>query len=69
MNALAVLNVVSTLLASVGTITIQMNRIRDVIGRAQSEGRDVTDEELASIQAETDALQKSVLDRLKAAEG
>lgn len=69
MNALAILDIVSTLLVTVGTVTMQMSRIKAVIDQAKAEGRDVTDEELASIQVETDALQKSVLERLKAAEG
>lgn len=42
-------------------------RITDTIERARSEDRDVTDDELAAIQAETDAKHEEVLDLLRRA--
>lgn len=42
-------------------------RITDTIERARSEDRDITDDELAAIQAETDAKHEEVLDLLRRA--
>lgn len=40
-------------------------KMNKLIGDAQNEGRDLTDQELADLQADTDSLHNSTLDRLR----
>ena len=58
------LQALSTILTSLEMATGAASRISATITKAQDEGRDVSDEELAAIAKETDALEAKVLDKL-----
>ena len=66
-NLILALQGLSVLLNAISQSAIAAQKINETIGRARSEGRDVTDEELAVIKAQTDALEQNVLAKLRAA--
>lgn len=68
-NLLLALQALSLLLGTVAEAATAIERIRTVLNKARTEGRDVADAEVADLRAETDALQKSVLEKLRAVEG
>jgi len=66
MNALLAAQALSAVLTTVTQATAMAMEINTTINTARAEGRDVTDEEIAALQAENDRLEGEVLAALDA---
>lgn len=61
-NAVEALGVALDLLNAAINLTMQLQKVSDMIATAKAEGRDLTDEELASLKADRLAARKDALD-------
>jgi len=66
MNALLAAQALSTVLTTITQATQVAIQISATIEQARSEGRDVTDEEVAALKAENDVLEQQVMAALLA---
>jgi hypothetical protein len=65
-NLVKALTAASALLTLIGQSTIAVTAINVMITKARSEGRDITDAELASVLAESHAMTDKLVSDLKA---
>lgn len=63
-NVLIALQILNGLLAAMGNAAVTIERLRTLIEKAQSEGRDISDQELDDLRAESQALTDKVVDSL-----
>jgi hypothetical protein len=64
-NARIALQIISGLLTVIGQASTQLQAVNAILTKAQAEGRDITDAELAEIQVGTDAAVKEALGLLR----